>query len=59
MIPTAKFICPICKKEVYINQYNLKREPFRRRDYYSFYCDKCKSKLTITTEEFEVFRVDG
>lgn len=59
MMPTAKFICPICKEELYINRHDLKGEPFRERDYYSFYCDKCKAKLTITPEEFEYHRVDG
>lgn len=59
MRPTSKFICPICKDEIYVdNLFDIRREPFKGMDYVSFKCDNCKTKLTVTPEELENHRID-
>lgn len=59
MIPTAKVTCPMCKEDNYVDIFDIRRIYYMRSTYFEFVCEKCKTKLTITPDEFENNRIDA
>lgn len=49
----------MCKEDNYVDIFDIRRIYYMRSTYFEFVCEKCKTKLTITPDEFENNRIDA